>query len=97
MNDTDAAIVRSELVALQAVLIALMRRMARHAPEMSPVLCGAFEDAEAIVTGVAMRMHMEDPGGSAFGALRVIEEMRAGVIKDEAICGERSGALGGQS
>ena len=97
MHDNDGANVRSELVAFHAILIVLMRRMVRHAPEMSPVLCGAFEDAEAIVTGVAMRMDMEDPGGSAFGALRVIEEMRAGVIKDEAICGERSGALGGQS
>ncbi|QAY75246.1 hypothetical protein [Sphingosinicella sp. BN140058] len=87
MDETDAAIVRAELVALQAVLIAMMRRMARHAPELAPLVCGAFEDAEAIVTGVAMKMDMTDPSLSAMNALRVIEEMRAGVIKDEAICG----------
>lgn len=87
MDESDAAVVRAELVALQAVLIAMMRRMARHAPELGPLVCGAFEDAEAIVTGVAMKMDMADPSLSAMNALRVIEEMRAGVIKDEAICG----------
>jgi hypothetical protein len=91
MDDPDAAVLRAELVALQAVLIALMRRMARHAPELAPVLCGAFDDAEAIVTGVAMKMDLADPAGSAIGALHVIEEMRAGVIKDEAVCGGSSG------
>jgi hypothetical protein len=86
MDEVDSALLRSEMVALQAVLIAVLKRLARETPELAPLLCSAFDDAEAIVTGIAMKMNFEDPGGSAMGALRVIEEMRAGVIRDEAIC-----------
>lgn len=86
------------MVALQAVLIAVLKRLVRDAPDLAPLLCGAFEDAESIVTGIAMKMDLEDPDGSAMGALRVIEEMRAGVIRDESVCGQLArGGSGGQA
>jgi hypothetical protein len=90
MDEVDSTLVRSEVIAIQAVLIAVLRRIAREAPEQAPLLCAAFEDAESIVTGIAMKMDLEDPGGSVMGALDVIEEMRAGVIRDESICGRNS-------
>ena len=86
MDASDVAVVRSELVALQAVLMAVCRRLAQDAPELAPTLCRAFDDAEAILTGVAMKMGLEDPGSSAVAALRIVEEIRAGVIADERVC-----------
>ena len=96
MDEGDAAVVRAELVALQAVLIAVCRRLGQDAPELAPALCGAFDDAEAILTGVAMKMGLEDPGHSAVAALRIVEEIRAGVISDESACGPRDDEKNGR-
>jgi hypothetical protein len=85
--ETDAS-VRAELVALQAVLIATLRRMAREQPALGPTFCRAFDDAEAILTGVAIRMGLEDPDRSAVAALDIVEEIRSGVIADESLCGK---------
>jgi hypothetical protein len=92
LNASDAAVVRAELVALQAVLIAVFRRLAQDAPELAPTLCLAFDDAESILTGVSMRMGIEDPDRSAVAALRIVEEIRSGVIADERVCVRSSGA-----
>ena len=86
MDQAEAAAVRAELVALQAVLMAMFRRMAQERTELAPIFCRAFDEAEAILTGVAMKMGLEDPSGSAVGALGIIEEMRRGVISDEQWC-----------
>ncbi|TFI60001.1 hypothetical protein E2493_01760 [Sphingomonas parva] len=91
---SEAAVVRSELVALQAVLIALCRRLAQDSPDLAPTVCRAFDDAEAILTGVAMKMGLGDPNGSAVAALRVVEEIRAGAIADERACSRPDDDLG---
>jgi hypothetical protein len=77
---------QSEVVALQAVLIALLRRLMRDRPELRPSVCDAFEEAEAILTGVAEKMGLDAPLGSTVGALAVVEEIRAAVIRDERAC-----------
>jgi hypothetical protein len=84
--DSDIGIVKSELVALQAVLIAVFRRMANDRPDLAPLFCRAFDDAEAILTGVSVKMGVEAPVESTLGALTVIEELRAAVIRDESVC-----------
>ena len=88
MNETDSAVVKSEVVALQAVLIAVFRRMATDRPDLAPIFCQAFDEAEAILTGVAIKMGLDAPIESTMGALKVVEEIRAGVIRDENICRE---------
>ncbi len=89
MNEADAAVVKAEVVALQAVLMAVFRRLAEDRPELASSFCGAFDEAEAILTGVAMKMGLEAPLESTVGALAIIDEMRAAVIRDERICAPR--------
>ena len=86
MNEADAAVVKAEVVALQAVLIAVFRRMANDRPELASSFCSAFEEAEAILTGVAIKMGLKASQETTVGALKIIEEIRAGVIHDERIC-----------
>lgn len=86
MTDAEAEIVRAEVVALQAVMIAVLRRLAQDRPDLSVLLCQSFEEAEAILTGVAVQIGLEAPLASTVGALRVVEEIRNAVIHDPALC-----------
>jgi hypothetical protein len=88
MNEADAGAVKAEVVALQAVLIAVFRRLAADRPELAPTFCRAFDEAESILTGVAIKMGLEAPRESTVGALRIIEEMRSAVIRDEQVCAD---------
>jgi hypothetical protein len=88
MNETDAEAVKAEVVALQAVLIAVFRRMAADRPELAPTFCRAFDEAESILTGVAIKMGLAAPRESTVGALKIIEEMRSAVIRDEQACAD---------
>jgi hypothetical protein len=85
-NDADFAVVKAEVVAIQAVLMAVFRRMAADRPELSPLFCQAFDEAETILSGVAVKMGLEAPIETSVGALRVLEEFRAAVIRDESVC-----------
>lgn len=86
MIDADAATARAELVALQAVLIAVFRRLAHDRPELAPTFCRAFDEAETVLTGVTMRIGLDAPRECTVGALKVIEELRAAVIRDRDAC-----------
>jgi hypothetical protein len=88
MNEMDSAAVKAEVVALQAVLIAVFRRMAEDRPELAPSFCRAFDEAEAILTGVTMKMGPDAPRDSTVGALKIIDELRAAVIRDKQICAD---------
>lgn len=87
MNEADAAVVKAEVVALQAVMIAVFRRMASDRPELSQSFCRAFDEAETILTGVAMKMGL-DARETTVGALTIIDEIRSGVIRDERVCAD---------
>ena len=86
MIDADAATARAELVALQAVLIAVFRRLAHDRPELAPTFCRAFDEAEAVLTGVTIRIGLDAPRECTVGALKIIEELRAAVIRDRGAC-----------
>jgi hypothetical protein len=88
MTEADEAVVKAEVLALQAVLISVFRRMASDRPELAPVFCRAFDEAETILTGLAVKIGLEAPGETALDALRVIEELRTAVIRDESLCHE---------
>ena len=86
MNDAELVELHSELLALQAVLMGVFRRLARERPELTPLFCHAFDDAETILTGVVTRAGMEHAIGTTTGALRVIEELRQAVIGTNGSC-----------
>lgn len=83
---TDIAVLQAEVIALQAVLMSVFRKMARDRPDLSPIFCDAFDEAETILTGVAEKLGVNVPRESTIEALKVIEELRAAVILDERSC-----------
>lgn len=88
MTDNDAKELHAEVLALQAVLMAVFRRMVREQPELTPLFRRAFDEADTILSGVAMQAGLEDSIVTTTGALRIIEELRGAVIRDEDLLGE---------
>jgi hypothetical protein len=86
MNSEDAAILHAEVAALQAVLISLLRRVASERPDRTPLLCAAFDDADTVLTGLAVQLGGEVSGPTTLNALRVVDEIRSGVLGSDAAC-----------
>ena len=84
MTDTDAIILHAEVAALQAVLISVLRKLAHERPETIRDFCAAFDEAETVLTGLAVRLGDEPSSVTTINALRVVEEIRSGVLKPNA-------------
>jgi len=88
--DTDLVTLHAEVLAVQAALIAISRRIAAADPALGPAFCAAFEDAESTMAGLAMRLDL--PTEATIEALRILAEMRDAVIRDESLCVPRDSA-----
>lgn len=88
MDEKGLEDLRAEVLALQAVLIAVFRRMASDRAELVPLFCRAFDDAEAITTGVATKAGLESQLGTTTAALSVIDELRSAVIREPGACSD---------
>ena len=78
---------QAELFAVEAVLISLFRRLAADRPDLAPLFCRAFDEAETIMAGVANQHGFEDRLGTTTGALVIIDQMRSAVLRDrDRIC-----------
>ncbi|HEY0085946.1 MAG TPA: hypothetical protein VGB65_08540 [Allosphingosinicella sp.] len=86
MTEADEKVVKAEVIAIQAVLIAVFRRMATDRPDLGPLFCRAFDDAETILSGVAVKIGLDAPPETTLSALRIIDELRSAVIRDESVC-----------
>ena len=86
MSSEDAAILHAEVAALQAVLISLLRRATSERPDLTPLLCAAFDDADTVLTGLAVQLGGEQSGSTTLNALRVVDEIRSGVLGADAAC-----------
>ena len=86
MNEEEFATLRAEVVALQAVLMSVFRTLASERSDLTPLFCRAFDEAETVLSGVAIKIGLEAPLHSTVGALRVVEELRRAVIRDEQAC-----------
>ena len=81
MTEDDAAVLHAEMAALQAVLIAVLRRVATNDPQLTQSLCAAFDEAETVLTGLAVQLGGGISGPTTLSALRVVEEIRSGVLE----------------
>lgn len=90
--EAELATLQAEALAVQAVLIAVCRRLARQQPELGPALCAAFDEAETHMSGIAFKLGLNVPHETMLNSLRIIEELRSAVITDEGMCepGDRS-------
>jgi hypothetical protein len=85
-RSSDIETLQAEVTALQAVLIAISRRLARDHPEIGRSICGAFDEAETLMSGIAVQIGAAAPMATTVGALRIIDEIRNAVISDESMC-----------
>ena len=86
MLDHEAQELRAEVLAQQAVLMSVFRRMASERPELTPLFRAAFDAAETALAGVATKAGLEAAIGTTTGALRIIGELRAAVLRDPDAC-----------
>jgi len=86
LTEAEAAILRAEVVALQAVMMSVFRRMAEDKEELTTLFCQAFDEAETILSGVAVKMGLDAPSETTIGALEIVEQFRAAIIRDERRC-----------
>lgn len=87
MDEAEMRATQAEAVAVQAVVMALCKRLIAARPELGPTFCAAFEDAERLMSGIALKMGTSAPREVTVGALGVIEQIRNAVITDESVCG----------
>ena len=72
--------VQSEAIAIEAVLIAVFRRIARADPRMAELLHNAFDEAETVMAGLALKHGMEEVLQTTTAAMTIVEELRQAVI-----------------
>jgi hypothetical protein len=72
--------VQSEAIAIEAVLIAVFRRIARADPRMAKLLTDAFDEAETVMSGLAVRHGMEEVLRTTTAAMAIVNELRQAVI-----------------
>jgi hypothetical protein len=89
VTSDEARVLQSEVLALQAVLMAVFRRLVRDRPDLNGLFRQAFDEAETILAGVATKAGLEDALSTTTGALQIIEELRLAVLRD----GEPSAAV----
>lgn len=86
MDEAEANVVKAEVIALQAVLMSVFRRLSQDRADLAPLFCQAFDEAETILAGLAVRMGLQAPIESMMGAMTVLEEFRRAVLGDESAC-----------
>lgn len=86
MSSDDAATLHAEMAALQAVMMSLLRKLAHEHPELTPSFCAAFDEAEDVLMGLAMKIGLEEATGTTMSALRVVEDLRRGTLHGHAAC-----------
>ncbi|HEY0011383.1 MAG TPA: hypothetical protein VGB79_00860 [Allosphingosinicella sp.] len=82
MTSDEAKVLQSEVLALQAVLMAVFRRLVRDRPDLDGLFRKAFDEAETILAGVATRAGFEEAIGTTTGALQIIDELRGAVLRE---------------
>jgi len=68
--------VQSEVIAIEAVLIAVFRRIARADPRMAKLLADSFDEAETVMSGLAIKHGMQEVLHTTTAAMTIVEELR---------------------
>jgi hypothetical protein len=82
MDTSDAAVLHAEVAAVQAVLISVLRKLTAQRPDLEGRLREAFDEAEIILAGLAVNLGEQPTSITTLNALRVVEEIRLGVLRD---------------
>lgn len=82
MGDADAAVLHAEVAAVQAVLISVLRKLTAQRPDLEERFREAFDEAETVLAGLAVAFGQQPTSITTLNALRVVEEIRVGVLRN---------------
>ena len=80
MDSATLQEVQSEVIAIEAVLIAVFRRIAKSDEAMARLFRESFDEAETVMAGLATRHGLEEAIQATTAAMTIIDELRQAVL-----------------
>ena len=80
MDSATLQEVQSEVIAIEAVLIAVFRRIAKTDEAMAKLFGESFDEAETVMAGLATRHGLEEALQATTAAMTIIDELRQAVL-----------------
>ena len=78
--DADTNLVASELMAVQGILMCVLRRIAAVDQNLASAIESGLDDATSLAEEMKVALGEKGPSGEAAEALRTIERLRAGIL-----------------
>jgi hypothetical protein len=79
-TDADTDLIASELMAVQGILMCVLRRIAAVDQNLASAIEGGLDDAANLAEEMKVALGEEATSGEAAEALRTIERLRAGIL-----------------
>jgi hypothetical protein len=79
-TDADTNLIAAELMAVQGILMCVLRRVATVDQNMASAIESGLDDATKLAEEMKVALGEEAPSGEAAEALRTIERLRAGIL-----------------
>jgi len=79
-TDADTNLIASELMAVQGILMCVLRRVAAVDQNLASAIESGLDDAIKLAEEMKVALGEETPSGEAAEALRTIERLRAGIL-----------------
>jgi hypothetical protein len=78
--DADTNLIASELMAIQGILMCVLRRVAAVDQNLASAIESGLDDATNLAEEMKVALGEEAPSGEVAEALRTIERLRAGIL-----------------
>ena len=79
-TDADTNLIASELMAVQGILMCVLRRVAAVDQNLASAIESGLDDAIKLAEEMKVALGDESTSGEAAEALRTIERLRAGIL-----------------
>jgi len=79
-TDADTNLIASELMAVQGILMCVLRRVAAVDQNLASAIESGLDDATNLAEEMKVALREEAPSGEVAEALRTIERLRAGIL-----------------
>jgi hypothetical protein len=79
-TDADTNLIASELMAVQGILMCVLRRVAAVDQNLASAIESGLDDAIKLAEEMKVALGEESPSGEAAEALQTIERLRAGIL-----------------
>ena len=79
-TDADTNLIASELMAVQGILMCVLRRVAAVDQSLASAIESGLDDATNLAEEMKVALREEAPSGEVAEALRTIERLRAGIL-----------------